>query len=176
MEAITKAPSRTARKPLPPPSLPASAHTSTPSGAGSGRSKPWKRSPNPLAHSAKAPSFPELPQRAQDRFRGAPQIRPAERDQAGASLGSDHQSPSRKARKLHPPPSFLSERRPDPAERPKYAKRSGIGPERALKAITKSPRAQRESSILPRASSASVGPIPRSAHKAPLEGYGLTNR
>jgi hypothetical protein len=45
------------------------------------------------------------------------QIHPAERDRAGASLGGDHQIPSRKARKFHPSPSLLSERRPDPAER-----------------------------------------------------------
>ena len=46
------------------------------------------------------------------------QIRPAERDRAGASIGGDHQSPSRKARKFQPSPSLLSERRTDPAERP----------------------------------------------------------
>ena len=50
-----------------------------------------------------------------------------------------------------------------------YAKRSGIGPERALEANTKTPRAQRESPILPRASSASAGPIPRSAKTRPSE-------
>ena len=52
---------------------------------------------------------------------------------------------------------------PEPSCPPKYTKRSGIGPERALKAITKAPRAQRESSILPRAYSANAGLIPRSA-------------
>ena len=46
------------------------------------------------------------------------QIRPAERDRSAASLGSEHQNPSRTARKPHPPQSFLSERRTDPAERP----------------------------------------------------------
>jgi hypothetical protein len=53
----------------------------------------------------------------------------------------------------------------DPAPIPRsvtYAKRSGIGPQRALEAITKAPRAPRESPILPRASSASAGLIPRS--------------
>jgi hypothetical protein len=122
------------------------------------------------------------------------QIHPAERDRAAASLGGDHQNPSRKARKPHPPPSLLSERRPDPAERPihpaerdraaasigtstpcspsrasakaqpvptfpasagpiprsaPYAKRSGIGPQRALEAINKIPSAQRESPSSP---------------------------
>ena len=39
------------------------------------------------------------------------------------------------------PRAFLRgcERRPDPAERPKYAKRSGIGPQRALEANNKTP-------------------------------------
>jgi hypothetical protein len=90
-------PSRTARKLHPPRSFPASAHPNTPSGAGSGRSEHWKRSNPSLAHSAKAPSSPELP-----------------------------------------------------CERPpKHAKRSGIGPERALEAIKPLPRAQRESPSSP---------------------------
>ena len=116
-------PSRNARKPNPSQSLLSERRTdpaerqNTPSGAGSVRSEPWRRSPKTLAQRAKAQSFPEPPQRAQDRSRGAP----------------------------------------------KYAKRSGIGPQRALEAITKNPRATRESPILPRASSASAGPIPRSA-------------
>jgi hypothetical protein len=93
-----------------------------------------------------------------------PPIRPAERDRSAASLGGEHQNPQRAARKPNPPQSLLSERRTDPAEPThKYAQRSGIGPERALEAITKIPRATRESPILPRASSASAGPIPRSA-------------
>ena len=49
---------------------------------------------------------------------------------------------------------------------------SGNGPERALKAITLIPRAQRESPILPRASSASAGPVPRSAQNAKRSGIG----
>jgi hypothetical protein len=54
-------------------------------------------------------------------------------------------------RKLYPPPSLPASEGPIPRSPPKYAKRSGTGPKRALKAITKIPRAQRESSILPRA-------------------------
>jgi hypothetical protein len=39
--------------------------------AGPGRSEPWRRTSHPLAHSAKAPSSPEPPQRAQARSREA---------------------------------------------------------------------------------------------------------
>ena len=39
--------------------------------AGPGRSKPWRRTSHPLAHSAKAPSSPKPPQRAQARSREA---------------------------------------------------------------------------------------------------------
>ena len=42
---------------------------------------------------------------------------------------------------------------------------SGIGPERALEANTKNPSRTARKLILPRASSASAGLIPRSAHK-----------
>ena len=225
----------------------------TPSVAGSVRSEPWKRSPKPLAHSAKAPpsqSFlserrtdpAEPPTRQAERDRSAASLgsehqnpsrtarkpllpkassaragpiprsaktRQAERDRSEASLGGDHQSPSRTARKPHPPPSLLSARRTDPAERqntpsgagsvrsepwkrsPKSLARSAKAqsspelPQRAQdrsrgaphtpsgagsvrskpwKRTPKTHRAQRESPILPRASSASAGPIPRSAH------------
>jgi hypothetical protein len=60
-----------------------------------------------------------------------------------------------------PAPSLPASGGPIPRS-PQYAQRSGIGPQRALEAITKAPRAKRESLILPRASSASEGPIPRS--------------
>jgi hypothetical protein len=49
---------------------------------------------------------------------------------------------------------------------------SRTGPEQVSKANTKTPRAQRESPILPRASSASEGPIPRSAPYAKRSGIG----
>ena len=105
------------------------------SGAGSGRSKPWRRSPKPLAHSAKAQPVPTFPASAGPFPRSA-QIRPAGRDRSAASLGSDHQNPQRAARKpllsrassasAGPFPrsapyaqrSGICERRPDPAERP----------------------------------------------------------
>jgi hypothetical protein len=51
---------------------------------------------------------------------------PAERDRSAASLGSDHQNPSRTARKPNPSPSFLSERRTDPAERSTTASAGSI--------------------------------------------------
>jgi hypothetical protein len=164
-----------------------------------------RESPNPpRASSASAGPVPR-----------SAQVRQAERDRSEASLGGNHQNPQRTARKPNPPPSLLSEHRTGPAERPStpsgagsvqsepwrrppkipraqrespilprassasagpiprsapYAKRSGIGPERALEAITKIPRAQRESPILPRASSASTGPVPRSAPYAKRSG------
>jgi hypothetical protein len=105
-----------------------------------------------------APSF--LSERRTDP--AEPPKRQAERDRSAASIEGDHQSPSRKARKPHPPPSLPASVGPIPRSTP-YAQRSGIGPQRALEANTKIPRAQRESPILPRASSASAGPIPRSA-------------
>jgi hypothetical protein len=57
---------------------------------------------------------------------------------------------------------------------------SGIGPERALEANTSFPRAAARKPILPRASSASIGMVPRSAptttpiHPHPLMGRGRT--
>ena len=49
----------------------------TPSGAGSVRNEPWRRSSTPLAQRAKAQSFPEPPQRAEARSRRAPKHVPA---------------------------------------------------------------------------------------------------
>ncbi len=195
LEAINQNPQRTARKPNPPRASSASAGPIprsaplTPSGAGSVRSEPWKRSPTipraqrespilprassasvgPIPRSApyaqrsgigpqraleaitkipsaqrESPSSPELPQRAQDRSRGAHHLRQAERDRSAASLGSDHQSPSRNARKPNPPRASSARVGPIPRSAP-YAQRSGIGPQRALEAITKIPSAQRES-------------------------------
>ncbi len=78
LEANTKNPSRTARKPLPPRASSASAGPIP----RSAKTRPAERDRSaaslgsehqkPIAHSAKAPSSPELPQRAQDRSRGAP--------------------------------------------------------------------------------------------------------
>jgi len=59
---------------------------------------------------------------------------------------------------------------PIEGQAPNQRSGSGIGPERALEAITQTPRATARKPLLPRASSASAGPIPRSApptHSAP---------
>jgi hypothetical protein len=116
-------PSRTARKPL----LPRASSASAGPIPRSAKIRPAERDrsgaslggeqQNPLAHSAKAQSSPELPQRAQDRSRGAPKYAQAERGRSAASLGSDHQKPLAHSAKAPPPQSFLSERRTDPAER-----------------------------------------------------------
>jgi hypothetical protein len=49
------------------------------------------------------------------------------------------------------------------SEHPKATQRGGIGPQRALEANSKNPSRTARKPILPRASSASAGPIPRSA-------------
>ena len=84
-----------------------------------------------------------------------------QRDEAGASIGGDHPIPSRTARNLILPRASLraqdSSRGPPPSHPPTSASptphttpgSSGIGPERALEAITQHPRAQRESSSFP---------------------------
>jgi hypothetical protein len=114
-------PSRTARKPLLPRASSASAGPIPrsakirPSGAGSVRSEPWRRTTKSPARSAKAPPSPSL---LSERRTGPAerQIRQAERDRSAASLGGEHQHPSRKARKPKTSQSLLSERRTDPAE------------------------------------------------------------
>jgi hypothetical protein len=102
--------------------------TQTPSGAGSGWSEPWRRTPSSIAHSAKT----------------------------------------------HPPQSLLSERRLDPAELTKNhaahsnPERSGVGPERALGGEHPHPSRTARKPILPRASPASEGLIPRSYRECPF--------
>jgi hypothetical protein len=109
---------------------------------------------------------------------------PAERDRSEASLGSDHQNPSRTARKPLLPRASSASAGLIPRS-PPYAQRSGIGPEQALKAITKNPRATRKTPSSPepscerrtdpaeRATTASAGSIPRSVRlKKPVaEGF-----
>ena len=101
-----------------PPQAPAQRPYHPKAAAGPSRSKPWRRTNHPLAHSAKAPpSSPEPPQRAQARSREAtthdPPRAPAhndqptprrQRDRAGASLGGEQTTPSRTARKLQSSP------------------------------------------------------------------------
>jgi hypothetical protein len=119
----------------------------TPSGAGSVRSEPWKRTPKSLAHSAKTPPPPSfLSERRTDP--AEPPTRPAERDRSAASLGSEQQNPSRTARKPLLPRASSATAGPIPRSTP-YAQRSGIGPQRALEANSKNPRAQRESPSSP---------------------------
>jgi hypothetical protein len=203
-------------------------HQNTPSGAGSVRSEPWKRSPKSLAQSAKArpppsflserrtgpaeratnthsggsvtttpwdglgyaaflqnapvvrrtrgftPGWYTVPRWGTPNASPAPSflserrtdpaehpIRPAERDRSAASLGSDHQNPSRKARKPNPPPSFLSERRTDPAEPPKrQAERDRSAA--SIEGDHQSPSRKARKPHPPPSLPASVGPIPRS--------------
>ena len=72
------------------------------SGAVSGRSEPWWRTPSPLAQSAKDhPLQSLLSERRPD---AADNV--AERCRAGASLGGEHPTPSRKARKLLLPRAY----------------------------------------------------------------------
>ncbi len=152
MEAITKAPRAKRESSIPPPEPPQRAPARsrgaphTPSVAGSGRSEPWKRSPKSPARSAKAsPPQSFLSERRTDPAERP--IRPAERDRAAASLGGDHQSPSRKARKLHPPP--------EPPQRAQARSRgaptsdSGTGPKPASKAINSTNRRHPCSSRVP---------------------------
>ena len=117
--------------------LPTTTHA--PAAAGSGRSEHWKRSPSPLARSAKAHTLASFPA------------------SAGPIPRSPHPRPSPIARPAtQPPPKNLhpatkrKPKRPIPKDRQiatHHARTggSGIGPERALEAITLTPRAQRES-------------------------------
>ncbi|MEY3536288.1 MAG: hypothetical protein RLZZ582_1864, partial [Verrucomicrobiota bacterium] len=90
------------------------------------------------------------------------QIRLAERDRSATSLGGKQQKPSRNSAKAHPPPSLLSECRTDPAEPPNTPSGAGSVRNEPWRRTAKTLAQQRESLILPRASSASAGPIPRS--------------
>ena len=110
LEAIKPIPSRTARKPiLPRASLRASDRSrgapKNRSGAGSDRSKHWKRSsPSPRAQ-RESRSFPELP--CERRFGPAePPKTAAERDRSDACIGSDQTLPLAHSAKTNPPPSL----------------------------------------------------------------------
>ena len=87
-----------------------------------------------------------------------------QRERAEASIGSDHQNPSRTARKQRPPPELTCARRTVPAA--KHTKpAAGAGRSKHWKRSPKTPRAQRESNTLPRAylraQARSRGPSPR---------------
>ena len=75
------------------------------SGAVSGRSEPWRRTPQPLAHSAKVhPPQSLLSEQRPDA--AEPTKTAAERCRAGASLGGEHPTPSRVARKIVLPRAY----------------------------------------------------------------------
>jgi hypothetical protein len=121
LKAITKSPSAQRESPILPRAssasagpIPRSAKTRQ-AAAGSVRSEPWRRTPKPLAHSAKTQSFPEPPQRAQDRSRGAPHT--------PSGAGSVHSEPWRRtpkplahSAKAQSSPEPSCERRTDAAE------------------------------------------------------------
>ena len=80
-----------------------------PSGAVSGRSEPWRRTPQPLAQSAK--DHPPQSLLSEQRHDAAePTKNRAERCRAGASLGGEHPQPPRAKRERS---SF-----PEPTQRP----------------------------------------------------------
>ena len=85
------------------------------SGAVSGRSEPWRRTPSLLAQSAKDhPSQSLLSERKPDTAEPTKTV--AERCRAGASLGGEHPTTLAQSAKADPSQSLLSERRPDTAE------------------------------------------------------------
>jgi hypothetical protein len=121
-----------------------------PSGAGSVRSEPWRRTAKTLAHSAKThPPQSLLSERRTDPAE-PPKIA-AERDRTGASTGSDQTHPLAHSAKADPPPSFPACIGPVPRS-PQKSQRSGIGPKQALEAIKPFPSRTARKPVLPRAS------------------------
>ena len=121
------------------------AHTHAPAKAGSGRSEPWRRSLSPLAQRAKAPPPPSLLSERRPGPAEPPNTHQRKRDRAAASLGGDHHHPSRIARKLLLPRASSASAGPIPRSLQTRTSESGIGPQRALEAITTTTRASRES-------------------------------
>ena len=121
------------------------------SGAVSGRSEPWRRTPNPLAPSAKAPPPQSLlSERRPDTAERSPPKTRAERCRARASLGGEHPTPSRKARKLILPRAYSATGGLIPRS-PAYQKPSGAvsGRSEPWRRTPQPPRAKRESSSFP---------------------------
>jgi len=158
-----------------------------PAAAGTGRSEPWKRTPKPLAHSAKAPTSQSfLSERRLDPAEPSPCTRP-QRQPRHSAIAKQVRAPGcmRRSFRTHRlcalpgvspragmrcPVGALRtphQHRAFPRSPHKYAQRSGTGPERALEANTKNPSRTARKPLLPRASSASAGSIPRSPHRAP---------
>ena len=131
--------------------------TQNPSGAVSGRSEPWRRTPNPLAHSPKVhPPQSLLSERRPDAAEPRPPKTRAERCRAGASLGGEHPNPLAHSAKVHLPQSLLSERRPDAADNVAERCRAGA----SLGGEHPTPSRKARKLLLPRAYSANGGLIP----------------
>jgi hypothetical protein len=91
------------------PHLPSSLPAPPRSGSGNGPERALeRRHPDPQRATARKPSLSPRSLRAKDR---TPKSTPAERDRSAASLGSEHQNPSRTARK--PPLQELPQRAKD---------------------------------------------------------------
>ena len=128
MEANTPTPSRIARKPILPRAssargglMPRSPAHLKPSGAVSGRSEPWRRTHNPLAHSAKAHrSQSLLSEQRPDTAEPCPPKPQRSGVRPQRALEANTPNPLAHSAKANPPQSLLSERRPDTAE-PRYA-------------------------------------------------------
>ena len=158
MEANTSTPSRKARKIILPRAYSASggliprspAHQNR-SGAVSGRSEPWRRTPQPLAQSAKDhPPQSLLSDRRPDAAEPRPPKTRAERCRAGASLGGEHPQPPRAKRERSSlEPTQRAEARCRGA--PPTKNRSGAvsGRSEPWRRTPQSPRAKRESSSFP---------------------------
>ena len=134
-----------------------------PSGSGSGRSEHWNvNTLTSLAHSAKAPPFQSLlSERRPDTAEPRPPKTVAERCQARASLGGEHPTPSRTARKLLLSRAYSASGGLTPRSPPKtVAERCRAGASLGGEHPTPSRKARKL--IVPRAYSASGGLTPRS--------------
>jgi hypothetical protein len=164
---IPRSPTHDSKPPSPPNITP------TPSGSGTGPERALEAITQTPRATARKLILPQAYLRAQDRSRGAspttqnhhlPQHHThtqRQRDRAGTSIGGDHPNPSRNSAKAPPPPSLPASAGPIPRSLTHDSKPpsppnitptpsgSGTGPERALKAITTTPRAKRESTSFP---------------------------
>jgi len=96
---------------------PLSQRADTPrSGSGNGPERALEANNKIPSAQRESPSSPELPQRAQDRSRGAPNT-PSVAGSVRSEPWKRSPKPLAHSAKAPPPPSFLSERRTDPAER-----------------------------------------------------------
>jgi len=152
-------------------------HHNTPSGAGSVRSEPWKRTPKTPRAKRESLSSSELPQRAQDRSRGAPQH--AQRNGIGPQQALEANTKNPRAKRESLSSSELPQRAQD-RSRGAHNTPSGAGSVRSepWKRTPKTPRAKRESlssSELPqraedRSRGAPIRPAERDRSAASIEG------